>query len=418
MLPGSVQAQARADSQFDRDLQQVFRGTGLDCILYPGDCRNGQPRPGRVHRATGDPQVRSDQQALNFFDFDAGGADGITGRRTRGAIKSYQQFMGYPETGKLTSVQRSVLNQAKSWVESGQASGYDNYSRRQLLQVYAQPGSNTDNRIRNAQTQPLPAAPAPGATPPPDDRVAANATPATNGAPGGLGTFPVIQGNARASVADYCESVRLLDEVSPVSLTPLGQPQDMAQVLDKEFCDARDYTMAVSQNLLSSAALSDSQVEQSCVQVVGFLKPFVPELGNVGRAKVMRGMQKAVRSLGTSIENARQTGRVCLGFGYRKDKAEIALYATALLAGTGLSPYEELLGHHSRIGLGMPRNEEIARDWYQGAFSALESGTRPEILPGQSRRRVAAMRDALNGVSQAAMPGVTSSFPTFNLGNN
>ena len=421
LLPGTAQAQARADSEFDRSLQQVFRGTGLDCILYPGDCNSTGRRPsrntGRGHAPAGDPQVRADQEVLNFFEFDAGGADGIIGRRTRAAIKTYQQFLGYPQTGKLTSAQRSVLNQAKAWVESGQAAGYGNNSRRQLLQIYLQPGTASEDAARRAQLQFSEPPPVTNPTPAPSERIAANTAPGATTQTGGPGAFPVIGGAARASVADYCESVRLLDEASPVSLTPLGQPQDMARVLDKEFCDAREYTMAVSQNLLSSTALADTQIEQSCVQVVAFLKPYVPELGNVPRSKVMRGMERAVRALGTSLENARQTGRVCLGFGYRKDNVEISLYATALLAGTGLPPYEELLGHHSRIGLGVPRNEEIARDWYQAAFSALESGVPPEILPGQSRRRIAAMRDALAGVNQAGLAR-PNTLPVLGLGNN
>ncbi len=420
LLPGMAQAQARADSEFDRSLQGMLRGTGLDCLLYPGDCNRSGQRIRRSHRSAADPQVKADQQALNFFDFGAGSADGIAGRRTRAAIRSYQEFLGYAGTGTLTSTQRAVLNQARSWIDSGQAAALPNRSRRELLKAYVSGDRSPQTPPQPAQAPEIPAPPVPGTPPAPGTAPAPGITggllaqAGVSGAPGG---FTVNRGNARASVSDYCESVRLLNEVNPVSLTPLGQPQDMAQILDKEFCDARDYTIAVSQNLLSRAALSDTQVEQSCLQVVGFLKPFVPELGNVDRARVMRGMQKAVRGLGTSLENARQTGRVCLGFGYRKDNAQIALYAAALLAGTGLSPYEELLGHHSRIGLGLPRNEEIARDWYRAAFSALDDGVNPEILPGQSQRRVAAMRGALAGVNRAGLAR-PDTLPVLGLGNN
>ncbi|MEO0764746.1 MAG: peptidoglycan-binding domain-containing protein [Pseudomonadota bacterium] len=52
---------------------------------------------------------REIQSSLNYFGFDAGPIDGRVGPATRSAISDYQRFMGYDETGTLTSFQQRLL---------------------------------------------------------------------------------------------------------------------------------------------------------------------------------------------------------------------------------------------------------------------------------------------------------------------
>jgi peptidoglycan hydrolase-like protein with peptidoglycan-binding domain len=52
---------------------------------------------------------RSVQTALNYFGFNAGGADGILGQRSRNAISSYQAHLGYPITGRLLPHEQQFL---------------------------------------------------------------------------------------------------------------------------------------------------------------------------------------------------------------------------------------------------------------------------------------------------------------------
>ena len=54
-------------------------------------------------------QNRETQVALNYFGFHAGTADGVLGRRSRGAITQYQVHMGYPATGYLAPYERNFL---------------------------------------------------------------------------------------------------------------------------------------------------------------------------------------------------------------------------------------------------------------------------------------------------------------------
>ncbi len=388
---------APASAQSNNNLGGAIGAIALVCILTPRAC---QSRP----RSHADATVRADQKALNFFEFDAGGADGVMGRRTRGAIERYQAFMGYPITGRLDDTQRATLREARAWAQSERAAAYPGITARELLAAFVDERSGTNYCARTGRCpyagvrpQPAPAPPAPGDRP---------------------GTIPVIPATAHTSVAGLCDSVRLLEQASPVSLAPLDRPREMARVLDREFCDARDYAMAITQNLLSQANLPDSQLDKFCNQTTSYIRRYLPDLAGMRRDRVLSTLRRAIGDAGISVANARNTGKVCLGYGYRRDNAEMALYSAALLAGAGLAPYAEIIGHHSRAGFGLRMDESVAREWYDAAFSSLENGVRPEILPRQSRRRVAAMRNALNGVSQAGMPSANTGFPTFNLGNN
>jgi peptidoglycan hydrolase-like protein with peptidoglycan-binding domain len=49
------------------------------------------------------------QKALNFLGFSAGTEDGIAGRQTRNAIRSYQSIRGFRVTGRLGENQRIAL---------------------------------------------------------------------------------------------------------------------------------------------------------------------------------------------------------------------------------------------------------------------------------------------------------------------
>ncbi|KMW57148.1 putative peptidoglycan-binding domain-containing protein [Candidatus Rhodobacter oscarellae] len=52
---------------------------------------------------------RETQTALNYFGFNAGGADGVLGRKSRTAISGMQNYLQLPVTGRLTQFERDIL---------------------------------------------------------------------------------------------------------------------------------------------------------------------------------------------------------------------------------------------------------------------------------------------------------------------
>ncbi|MEL7261966.1 MAG: peptidoglycan-binding domain-containing protein, partial [Pseudomonadota bacterium] len=62
---------------------------------------------------------REIQSSLNYFGFDAGTIDGRVGPATRRAISDYQRYMGYDETGTLTTFQKHLLTTSYLRAEAG-----------------------------------------------------------------------------------------------------------------------------------------------------------------------------------------------------------------------------------------------------------------------------------------------------------
>ena len=62
---------------------------------------------------------REIQSSLNYFGFDAGTIAGRVGPATRRAISDYQRYMGYDETGTLTTFQKHLLTTSYLRAEAG-----------------------------------------------------------------------------------------------------------------------------------------------------------------------------------------------------------------------------------------------------------------------------------------------------------
>jgi len=71
-----------------------------------------------------DPEIVRIQRALNRLGFDAGVADGINGKRTRGAVAEFQRSLGQPANGTLSLAQKAALLQGAGAREAApQAAG-------------------------------------------------------------------------------------------------------------------------------------------------------------------------------------------------------------------------------------------------------------------------------------------------------
>ncbi|WP_119309468.1 peptidoglycan-binding domain-containing protein [Cohaesibacter haloalkalitolerans] len=68
------------------------------------------PPPPRYYQTPEETRYNMDiQTRLNYLGYNAGGADGVMGRRSRAAISDFQYEAGFPVTGRLTNEQVSVL---------------------------------------------------------------------------------------------------------------------------------------------------------------------------------------------------------------------------------------------------------------------------------------------------------------------
>ncbi|MBL3564280.1 peptidoglycan-binding protein [Rhodovulum sulfidophilum] len=379
------------------------------CMANPGRCglggnRNAQPSaapqrtaspPPRQQPRAADPAIRTDQQALNYFGYEAGSADGIMGRRTRDAISRYQGYMGYPSTGRLDAYQRQTLVGAYNWAQAGGGSAYPGIYGEELLRAYASQmrGGNYCQEtgrcpVRNSDT---------GQTPIPD--------------------LP----QANASMANACTSSQMVTNANGPVLSPadITDPDRARQALNEQFCSASSYASSRSENLLAGSGTTDATLARNCRWVVERMEDQIVRLDSQSAVEVAAAADRRVREIGGDPRQISDAATICLGYGYRTDDPQMALASALMLVGSGARPYAELIGHHLRSGFGTQRDPARAQGWYDIAFDALDRGSEPAVRPSQSGERVAIMRTALGGQGPAGSGPETSStgsgVPSFNL---
>ncbi len=427
-IAASLAFETPARAQNNNGLGAAIIGGILLCGLT--NCANNRRTTRRRHAVN--QTVLADQKALNYFGFNAGAPDGVSGRKTRAAISGYQTYMRYPATGKLDATQRANLINAYQWAQSGRAAAYPGITGQELLRAYSTEiaGGNycqQTGRCPYTAPQPVPQ-PTPfagtggkGNVVPANQRTASNVL--TGNQEPTLPSFGNVgTSGADISIASFCQTVDLVSAANGGATSNPQAIRDKDQALNEQFCAARDYAIATTDQMLSSANYSDQQIGEKCGQVVQFMDSYSNGLSAQPAAAIVNSTRQAVAGSGIPANDVARIGKICLGFGYRKDDADMVTASSLLMVGAGAAPYSETLGHQLRAGLGAEKNPLLAKGWYDQAFSALDGGAAPAFLPTQSAQRVAVMRAALTaGPAQGGgtLAGTGSGgLPTFNLGNN
>lgn len=123
-LSGTRVAQADADAVIGGIVAGMI-ATGIAESAKPSKPQSSQRRV----RVTPSEDTRQVQIALNHFGFDAGPPDGVMGRKTRSAVSSFQQFLGYQSTGQMTEFERQFLSDSYAQsISEASVSGSSNVS--------------------------------------------------------------------------------------------------------------------------------------------------------------------------------------------------------------------------------------------------------------------------------------------------
>lgn len=389
MLLGSA-GEGKAMNLEDTLKQQLVIGivNGVACKVS-GGCRNDyvQPPSDDKVRVTPPPKVdhaerrrnREVQTALNSFGFNPGNADGILGRKSRGAISGLQGYMGWTPTGYLDAYQRGVLVDAHARFRSG-AGNYPPYSHavardgvRGFVKAVANPGY-----LDSVQ---------PHVPPPPQPR--------DQGPISGENPFPKAE--TLVSMTQHCEIVDLSTQTNG-ALQTAASMTDPAQALDELFCEGHSYAQAEAHGLLAKARATEDSLMQDCAAIRDAIAPEVADLLAQGPQAATAHMAQRTASLGLKDpDTVSGYGKLCLGLGYRGDDADMALASALILLGAGKTPYAEIIAHHMRSGFGTDPSPESATHWYAAAFGALANGAMPEIAPSRSAERHAVAEVALSG---------------------
>nr|WP_325248546.1 peptidoglycan-binding domain-containing protein [Amylibacter sp.] len=367
---------------------------------------------------------RNIQSSLNYFGFDAGAVDGQLGRKTREAVSQYQAYLGYPVTGTMTAFEQNFL---VSSYNRAQAGGYAVQQQiatipdgtRGLLRTYrAEMANQPTAPIAAPQTtyafapqpSPTPAAPVVTAAAPlaAASPLAEAAAPASGGLPSFMGT------GTQASLASHCNTVSLITNTNG-GFTTLANMTDPNVVLNEQFCLARTYAIANSQELASKVqGFSAEQIAQQCEGFGPAMKPYVDSLALKPSTAVVADVASFIQNTGMAPAQLSATARICMGVGYRTDNINVALGSALLLYTLGEPVYGELMGHHLSQGFGPAKQLGFAQSWYGAGLAAVDNGAATVFSPGQPERteliRAATQRMAGGGqATLAANPQNASS---------
>lgn len=395
------------------DAGDFVAGALIGGIVGHAVTKNNQKKKQRVYRS-GIPstqQGRQIQSSLNYFGFNAGRVDGQLGQRSRNAIAAYQAYMGYPATGQLSAFEQDLLITSYNRAQAGgyqttQLIAANPEGTRGLLKTYraemaGQAAPQAPAPVIVAAPQPAPVAPvavAPAATPvvvtptpapapptvvtpAPAATVAAAAAPATGTA---LPNF-FESGAPEASLASHCNTVSLLTSTN--GYTTAASMTDPTAALNEQFCLARTYAIARSEELISQVSgFTPQQVAAQCDGFGPVLQPHVTGLSQKSRDVVTQEVSAFVVSTGTTPQQLSGTAQICLGVGYRTDNMNVALGSALILYALGETVYGELMGHHLALGFGTQKNVEAAGSWYEAALAAADAGADAVFVPGQPER--------------------------------
>ncbi|APE44042.1 hypothetical protein BOO69_11950 [Sulfitobacter alexandrii] len=379
---------------------------------------------------------RNIQASLNYFGFDAGTVDGQLGRRTRNAVSQYQAYLGYPVTGQLSAFEQNLLI---SSYNRAQAGGYAVQQQvaatpdgtRGLLKTYraemagqspaGQGTAPTTTIVVAPQQAPqmATAATAAAAAAPLGGAAALAAAVAPDPAPtaGGLPNF--LGAGTQASLASHCNTVSLITNTNG-GFTTLASMTDPNVALNEQFCLARTYAIAKSEELASQVqGFTPDQIAQQCAGFGPAMKDKVAALSLKPRDAVVQDVSSFVLTTGMSPAQLQGTAKICLGVGYRTDNMDVAVGSALLLYALGEGVYGELMGHHLSQGFGPAKRADMAQSWYEAGLAAADSGAAAVFVPGQPERteliRAAAMGNGNGTALPTPQPASGSALPSFSI---
>lgn len=333
------------------------------------------------------------QNALNYFGWNVGGADGVLGNKSKAAIRDYQAFLGHGITGELTGDERMILVTSHARAEAGGATIRDivsgsHYGVRGVLLAQRDEMTGHSATAGMAPAGAVGAAAAaaiPGliaAEPVPEAPAAA--APVEVAAAPSLPSFMDANGANGALSAD-CNRVQLTATTNGgyVTAETMG---DANTAIAEQFCLTRAAAITAGHGLQAKVAgVSADEIAAQCAAFGPVLKDQVAALSLRPADEVLTGVEGFIMNSGMSPAQLSGTARVCLGVGYERDQLDVAIGSALLLTAMGETSYAELLGHHLVRGFGAAQRADLAFGWYEISLGAMKGGT-DALVPGAQGR--------------------------------
>ena len=141
-----------------------------------------------------------------------------------------------------------------------------------------------------------------------------------------------------------------------------------------------------------------AEMKEQCEAFAPAMREYQARLVSQSPDQVTAALQTFVAETGAPPAQMSGNARICLGFGYQDDNAELALAASMVLVGLGETAYAELLGQHLLNGLAVPKRPDRGIEWIDVAVEGLDAGPSP-LVAGNADTHLALLRQAVMTVS-------------------
>ena len=365
-------------------------------------------------------QNREVQTALNYFGFPVGTPDGSIGPKSRAAIAEYQVTMSFPGTGQLNDFERDVLVSSFYRAQSGGATtatlmatnprgakGVLIAWKDERLGIGTPQGLLVNGTGLGAATFAAPVVTGAVAPAMPTFQAAPVVPALPAAAATALPSF-MAQGALSVSLASMCSQVSVVTNSNGGYMTQLNM-SDPTLALSEQFCLARAYAIAQSDDMVSKVAgFTPQQIAEQCAGFAPVMKDHVAAISLKPRSEVIDGVLAFVTTSGMAPAQLAGTAKICLGIGYKVDNTELALGSALLLGVLGERAYGELVGHHLAQGIGATPRPDLSLAWFE---AALGDPSEPivQIFAPQMPDRAGLIRMA--GYAKAGQPMPGGSIP-------
>lgn len=358
--------------------------------------RPSRPRLSAAQRA----ENRRLQTFLNGIGCDAGSVDGVFGRRTRAAVRCFQELVGDAVTGRFSQAARETALATHAALYGDDADPFAEAPTPELvLSVYLNGGTVPDGAFDPsdpfASTDGVGgAADALGGAADADGQAdASSGADASAGADAFAGAEADVSAGADAAIADGSAEqpaddpagaglADLVDDLASTTIGDLFGPADDVEpaqaavatsaeycarprvtAASERFCGERETYMETAADANDAAGRSAEDAAATCAVVGDGLADLVEALPTASIDATRAAVVERLSFASDRRDSFMSSMRICVGAGYATEDDALALAAALALDALGETRATALVGQHLDLGLATEPSPAQAEAW-------------------------------------------------------
>jgi peptidoglycan hydrolase-like protein with peptidoglycan-binding domain len=292
---------------------------------------------------------RKIQTVLNAIDCNAGSPDGIFGKRTRAAIRCFQEKVEQPQTGELSTPQRAALLEIYTDAEKGVNSGGSTQAK--IPDLSGRVGAGTLFAALENNT-------------PQDD---------SSGSDIGAEVIPVVTQDdviekpvnalSVGTALDLCATQTASTGIQLPGVAPVASTNYVDGIPVTGLCEIRDSLVSYSEAKAESLGAPIDAIAEQCRVLASNLTSALATVGQETPKDTIDAAYDAVGGMATDLEAAVSSARLCTGVGYALNDSALVEASGLFGSAIGDPSLVEIVGWNLAFGIGRPKDAANAAAW-------------------------------------------------------